>query len=396
MKIALVRLSALGDIIQSAMVLQFIKKFQPKASIHFFVDSRFKELLKNHPLIDKIYALPLKDKKIFALIKTLFSLRKEKYDIIIDMQGLIKSALISRLLGVNIFGFDKESLKEGFAASFYNQKFHCNYNENVYYRYLALICFVFNESFTQNDIALKEPVFRADESILASLKTRLESLFENLKNNDKTAAHLSLENDKTAARHLQSVAHLKTLEGSKDLNLKPEISNEISNENPKDENFKLILIHPHASVANKIYPKERLAILLTLIARYDESLKIALSWGSKKERAFNEEVLALCGAQNALCLPHLSLQELIALTQLSTLVIGNDSGPTHLAFAMNKPSITIFGATSSKRNAFITPINKTIDAGKKFTDAKHIDKSDFCIQNVDEDAIFTLVKELLE
>lgn len=47
------------------------------------------------------------------------------------------------------------------------------------------------------------------------------------------------------------------------------------------------------------------------------------------------------------------------------LIIGNDSGPTHLAFALNRPSITIFGATPSYRNAFKTNINKIIDTGKK-------------------------------
>lgn len=75
MKIAIVRLSALGDIIQSAVVLQFIKNFKD-IEIHRFVDEKFEGILKNHPLIDKLYALPLKDKKILKSLK--FFLKQEK------------------------------------------------------------------------------------------------------------------------------------------------------------------------------------------------------------------------------------------------------------------------------------------------------------------------------
>ena len=58
MKIAIVRLSALGDIIQSAIVLQFIKQFRQDIEIHWFVDQRFKEILENHPHIDSFTPYP--------------------------------------------------------------------------------------------------------------------------------------------------------------------------------------------------------------------------------------------------------------------------------------------------------------------------------------------------
>lgn len=339
MKIAIVRLSALGDIIQSSIVLQFIKKFQPKAQIHFFVDSRFKELLEHHPLINKLYALPLKDKKFLSVAKELFKLRKEKYDLIIDMQGLIKSAIVSRMLGVNVFGFDKYGLKESFAANFYNQKFHIHYNENIIIRNLSLIAFVFNESFKKEDILCKEPVFQALNEI--KNKLNLEYTFQKSKLN--------------------------------------------------------VLIHSGASVQNKIYPKQRLALLIKLMADFYKDIRFFLSWGSEKERQNAKDIIHLSGvdANTCILLRKLNLQELVAMTSCVDLIIGNDSGPTHLAFAMNKPSITIFGATPSQRNAYETPINKVINAGKKISDAKHIDKSDFCIQNVDEDAIFELAKELI-
>ncbi|WP_348518769.1 lipopolysaccharide heptosyltransferase I [Campylobacter sp. CCS1377] len=339
MKIAIIRLSALGDIIQTSIVLQFIKKINPKASIDWFVDERFKDLLQNHSLIDHIYALPLKDKKIQKTLALILKARKNHYDMILDFQGLIKSALSARMLGSNIFGYDKVGLKEAFASNFYEYKLDISYNENVFIRYLSLTSFAFNQEFTLQDIKFKNPCFKADEELKEKLSTILK-LSENQHN---------------------------------------------------------ILIHVGSSEENKIYPKEKLAILCKLIIdNYPES-KIFLAWGNDKELKFAQDLVAFnLIAQNQISiLPKLNLQELIAVTKIMDLIIGNDSGPTHLAFAMNKPSITIFGATPSQRNAFATPINKIIDSGKKIPNAKYLDKSDFCISRIDEEDILKLVKELL-
>lgn len=340
MKIAIVRLSALGDIIQSSIVLQFIRKLRPNAKIHWFVDARFKGLLENHPLIDKLYALPLKDKKILEICKELFALRKEKYDIVIDLQGLIKSAFLARVLSANIFGFDRQSCREGLAANFYKYKLFISYDENIIIRNLSLISYAFNEDFNELDILAKLPCFKANEALKEGFKAKLKL----------------------------------------------------------NESSPNILIHTGSSVANKIYPKERLAILAQLLTRAYEGGKIFLAWGNKNEREFALELVRLSALDESkiTLLPKLSLSELIALTTCMDLIIGNDSGPTHLAFAMNKPSITIFGATPSHRNAYETSINKVIDSGKKIPNAKNLDKSDFCIQNIEEEKIFTLANELLQ
>lgn len=338
MKIALIRLSALGDIIQSSIVLQFIKKFRPNAEIHWFIDERFKDILSNETLIDKLYALPLKDAKFFKSLKIALKASKNKYDLIIDLQGLIKSALIARILSYNVFGYDKDSLKESSASIFYNQKLGINYNENIIVRNLSLICFAFNESFENQDIAYKIASLHPDEKLALKLRTELK-LHENTHN---------------------------------------------------------ILIHCGASIENKIYPKERIALLCKLFAKEYKECKIFLSWGNEKEYKLAKDIFDLTSSDNhVFILPKLSLQELLALSKESSLIIGSDTGPTHIGFAINKPSITIFGATPSYRNAYKTAINKIIDSGKLITNAKHIDKSDFCISKIDEEDIFTLAKELL-
>lgn len=309
MKIAIVRLSALGDIIQSAVVLQFIKNFKKDIEIHWFVDEKFEGILKNHPLIDKLYALPLKDKKILKSLKILLKARKNNYNAVIDLQGLIKSAIVSRILSRNNFGFDKNSLKESFAHNFYNQKLELDYNENVFVRYLSLTSFMLNTDFNAKNLAFKQDVFSVDENLKQLLNNKLKL----------------------------------------------------------DKNEKNILIHVGSSVENKIYPKTKLAILCKLLINEFQQTKIWLAWGNVKEYEFAKEVLNLSGIDETHIelAPKFNLEELMAFTKMMDLIIGNDSGPTHLAFALNKASITIFGATPSYRNAFQTHINKIIDTGKK-------------------------------
>ena len=108
MRIAIVKLSALGDIIHAMIVLQFIKNHYPESIIDWFVEESFKGIIENNPHINKIHTISFKKtkqaKSIRYLLKEILRLRKlEKYDLVIDIQNLIKSAIISvknrKLLG---------------------------------------------------------------------------------------------------------------------------------------------------------------------------------------------------------------------------------------------------------------------------------------------------------
>ena len=126
MRIAIVRLSSLGDVIGGMFVLQFIKKHYPGSSIEWFVDSRFSGILEHNPDIDKVHALPLKQykKSPKTLIKKVREKRAslEDFDLIVDMQGLIKSAVLTRCLGKKSVGFSYTSTKEKIAALLYKKK----------------------------------------------------------------------------------------------------------------------------------------------------------------------------------------------------------------------------------------------------------------------------------
>ena len=63
MKIAIVKLSALGDIIHAMVVLQFIKKYNPEILIDWVVEENYKQLLEYHPEVNKVHTVNLKKAK---------------------------------------------------------------------------------------------------------------------------------------------------------------------------------------------------------------------------------------------------------------------------------------------------------------------------------------------
>jgi len=67
MKIAIVKLSSLGDIVHSMVVLQFIKKHYPESVIDWVVEKRFKGILENNPHINQIHTVTLIRLKVINL-----------------------------------------------------------------------------------------------------------------------------------------------------------------------------------------------------------------------------------------------------------------------------------------------------------------------------------------
>ena len=316
LKIAIVKLSALGDIVHAAIVLQFIKKHCPNAHITWLVDARFSSLLKDHPLIDELVVLPLKEsfKKSYKIIKTL-----GKFDKIIDLQGLFKSAVVAKLLGKEIYGFSRESVKEKIAARLYRHKFKIDYNENIIVRNLSLVGYALNFSFEKSEILKKSPCF--------------------------------------------------------------EICKKFKNESGK----KRVLIAAFASEESKIYDKFKDVVRLL------DGCEIYLCYGSESEKARAEAIIS---GTKAKLLEKLSIKDMIDFIASCDLVIGNDSGLTHLAWAVNRPSITLFGNRPSHRNAYVTDKNLVVDMGKQI-DARSIDKNDFCIREIYPETVANFAKRLL-
>jgi len=141
-----------------------------------------------------------------------------------------------------------------------------------------------------------------------------------------------------------------------------------------------------ASWPSKIYPKE-------LLLKVCEALQVNayIIWGNDAEKADAEWI---CSHTSCASLaPKMKLSELTSYISHMDLLIGNDTGPTHMAWAQNIPSITLFGPTTT-RMIFETPKNIGIKSPSKVNILK-IDKNDFSIQKIPTQTIIQTAKELL-
>tara|TARA_B110000008_G_C16429599_1_gene347303 strand:- start:21 stop:362 length:342 start_codon:yes stop_codon:yes gene_type:complete len=91
----------------------------------------------------------------------------------------------------------------------------------------------------------------------------------------------------------------------------------------------------------------------------------------------------------------LQINSLVLLISKVDLVIGPDTGPTHISWALNVPSITLFGSTPGYRNTFETSVNRVIESKSKVNPNK-IDKNDYSIKDIDVNEILLNARELLE
>ena len=127
MKILVVRLSSLGDILHLFPAVSDLRSCFPEAEIHWLVEPAFAGMAGWHVAVDKVIAVPLRrNKKTWWKIPGLLrhlkkQLKAEHYDLVIDAQGLIKSAMLSRLPGIDVYGFSAGSAREPLAARFYKK-----------------------------------------------------------------------------------------------------------------------------------------------------------------------------------------------------------------------------------------------------------------------------------
>jgi lipopolysaccharide heptosyltransferase I len=132
MRILIVRLSALGDIVHALPVLAAIKHSKPDAQVDWLVEENYAAILAlatglNRRVIVRASAnREASDAISFTggagYIRAARYLRAQRYDLALDLQGLLKSAVWARVSGApRVAGFDRTHLREELAASFYSE-----------------------------------------------------------------------------------------------------------------------------------------------------------------------------------------------------------------------------------------------------------------------------------
>jgi heptosyltransferase-1 len=346
-KIAIVKLSALGDIVHAMVALQFIKAHSPEIQIDWIVEERFAGLLKNNPDIDNILAVNLKalksDKiRIFKQVKKILKFSNNDYDLVIDAQGLIKSAVTAKLVspwklcmpqvgqelarrGTRIAGFDAGSVREKAASWFYDVKVACAYDVNTIDRNALILSSPLGFDISTEQILNKKPF-----------------LFFN--------------------------------------NEDPQIYDLLS----KDRSNIVLVIGSTWDSRN--YPAAKYVKIAEALQQ-----NCLVTWGNEQEKTTAEWMASQSDLIKVT--PKMDLNSLKALIAKADLLIGNDTGPTHMAWGLNRPSITIFGPTPVSR-VYQTDINKVVKSASIVNPYK-LNKQDYSIKDIDEREIIEQARFLL-
>lgn len=282
-RILIVKVTSLGDIVHGQPLVADLHRAFPGIKVDWAADAAFADILRWNPGIDRVLCAPLRGFKkqrsmdgLKAIAASIGELRREKYDAVIDVHGVYKSAIISFLArSRRRYGYSNADLGEAGAAFAYTKRFAPRSDLNAWDGLRKTV----SDTFGYTIDGLPEFGLRVP------------------------AAPLSTE----AATHAP-----------------------------------FALFFHATSSAEKKWPTDRWHALGRELM--SQGITPLLPWGSEAEHRDAIDIAA--GIPGAVVLPRLSVQQVAQHIEMSTLIVGTDTGFVHLASALGKPTVMIFTATS--------------------------------------------------
>jgi len=129
MRVLLIKTSSLGDVLHTLPALTDAAEAIPGIRFDWVVEEAFAEIPEWHPAVDRVIQVAIRrwrKSPLKAILSGEWSafrrqLRAREYDLVLDAQGLIKSALLSRMTKWRVVGLDADSAKEPLASRLYQQ-----------------------------------------------------------------------------------------------------------------------------------------------------------------------------------------------------------------------------------------------------------------------------------
>ena len=311
-RILIVKLSAMGDVLHALPAVPYLRKAAPKAEIHWAVDTRFAALLEGNPGIAKVVSLPIREWKgrpgspatWREAIHAAGMLRGGRYDLAIDLQGNIKSGVVTYLSGAPLrYGFSRETARERQNLWFTNRRPPAaEEDRHVTQKILRVASAPFGGDFRFED--LRGEISNTPEEIAAAERLLFDAL-------------------PGAAPRLA--------------------------------------VHPGTTWNTKRMDPAFWAETVGILRGKYPSMGAFLSWGTDRER---EECLAireLAGGRVEL-LPRLGYKALAAAYRACGHMIGPDTGPLHLAAVVGAKTVSVYRATDGNRNAPVGPDHRFLQA----------------------------------
>ncbi|SAK90698.1 lipopolysaccharide heptosyltransferase-1 [Caballeronia fortuita] len=130
-RILIVKVTSLGDIVETLPVVSDLRRAFPSAKIDWAADAAFADIIRWNPGVDRVLSAPLRKFKkarnwndLKEIGASIGELRAEKYDVIVDIHGVYKSAIIAFIArGRRRYGYLNKDLGERGAAFAYNARF---------------------------------------------------------------------------------------------------------------------------------------------------------------------------------------------------------------------------------------------------------------------------------
>jgi heptosyltransferase-1 len=306
MKILVVRLSSLGDILHLFPAISDLRLHFPDATIHWLVEPGFAEVVSWHEAVDRVITVPLRaHKKVWWKIPILLAkLRRQllaaHYDVVLDAQGLLKSAVLARLAGVAVYGFDAESAREPLAAKLYQKTARIQDGLHVIEKNRQLVGQVFAAEVSK----------AADFGIKKFREERLRSEFSE------------------TLRETTNQPYIVLLHGT--------------------------------TWSSKYWPESAWSGLILKLAQ--QGWRCLIPWGNEAERQLADRLLLAAGEQVRV-LPRLSLTEMMDVLLHARAFVSVESGIGHLAAAFDIPGIMLHGPTDPEYSGILGKSCRHITTG---------------------------------
>jgi 3-deoxy-D-manno-octulosonic-acid transferase/heptosyltransferase-1 len=341
LNILIIKLSSIGDVVHTLPSLAALRSLYPTSRIDWVVEEEAHELLKDNPLLNE--AVPCARKKwlhnlthlvhLFETIQELFSflkkIRLQEYDIVIDFQGLFKSGILTF--------FSRGTRKVG-------------YDRSREFSYLFL-----NEKVKPYD-----------------------------------------RNAHAVERYLNLITYLGAEPGSCSfpIAITPEVRENVQRllqDNGIRKDILVIVLSPWARWKSKLWGAYNFARLADLLID-NFSAQVILT-GSRENSKGNAKILSLMKNKAHDLAGKTTLRELACLFTLSDYVVTVDSGPLHIASAVNAPLISLFGPTAPWRTGPYpqnqgTVIRKDLPCSPCF---KRTCKKPICMKDIAVEEVFNVL-----
>jgi len=288
LRIALIKTSSMGDVIHALPVVTDLHAARPDVVVDWVVEESFADLPRLHPGVSEVVPVAIRRWRRNWFSAACRAERRQvrerlaatRYDLVLDLQGLVKSALVARWAPGPRAGFSFRCAREPLAALCYQRRYGVDMSRHA--------------------------IERLRELAGAAIGVRFD-----------TAPIFGLR--------------APTLS---DTGLVP----------PAGERPFAVLLHA-TSRAEKQWPDASWATLIERLV--DEGQVPVLPWGSEAERAAAQRLAA--GHPQAVVAPRMSLAQCAALLVSARCVVGVDTGLTHLACALDVPTVALFAATPAWR-----------------------------------------------